>query len=289
MKQYTVVCDPGIDDLIALTLLYRLDPQAKVCLVSTYGNAEESTTSKNAQEFILFLAKNWECMHGSSLPYNGKVEHPWPDYFHGSDAVWNVHPPVSSGIVKELQIYPETDTLISLATLTDPLHIIKRQKVSRVFVMGGVFTKEGNETPYAETNIAFDPDAARQFFCKCPSDIVKVVPLDVTRKVFWTKPMVEDIPENNEVNIWLKKLILTWFKNYNHEREQSLNLHDPLAIYLSKVPEIAEWINSGVEVITEGKKRGQTVFTKKNPVCQVAMKVTKPDHVAQKIFDLLFT
>lgn len=94
MNNYTIISDPGIDDLVALVLLYKLMPQAKNNLVSTFGNAPEEITSKNAKEFISFVAGSWSFIHGSKVQLNGAVERPWPDYFHGPDGVWGIHPKV---------------------------------------------------------------------------------------------------------------------------------------------------------------------------------------------------
>ena len=289
MKNYTIISDPGIDDLVALVLLHKLAPGTQNTLISTFGNATEDITSVNAKEFIAFVAKSWNFAHGSPLPLNGKVEHPWPDYFHGPDAVWGVHPDVDCAHISEGSGKIMADHILSLATLTDALKLMREQHVTHVTLMGGAFAIEGNETKYAETNMAFDPDAVGHFFEEVGDTDVNVVPLDVTRKVYWSEEQIHNIPEKNEVNIWLKKLLSTWFDKYNHDREKDFNLHDPLAVYLEFFPGAAKWTTSGVQVITTGEKRGQTVMSTDNPKCRIAMDLVDSQKIADTIYSVIFT
>ncbi len=289
MKNFTVITDPGIDDLIALMLLFRLNPKAQNCLISTFGNADEKITASNTKEFIAFIANSWQFMNGSKLPLNRIIERPWPDYFHGPDGVWGVHPNVEAdSIPASRYTYPTNDEVISLAPMNDTYKLLLSNKKANFTVMGGAFNIEGNETKYAETNIAFDPDAAVKFFENCEKNTVKIVPLDVTRKVSWDRDLVKSIPESDKINSWLKKLLSTWFEKYNHEKEESFNLHDPLAVYLAFYPEKAKWHTSGVHVVAIGEHRGQTIMFKDNPNCQIALDLHNSDEISSKIFDLIF-
>ena len=172
--------------------------------------------------------------------------------------------------------------------MTDASAYIGHASCDAVTVMGGAFTIPGNETPHAETNIAFDPDAAAVFFSSFHTLNVHVVPLDMTRKVIWSKKTVAQIPATTPQAAWIKHMLLTWFAKYSHEREGDFNLHDPLAVYLTFFPEHATWIKSGIEVVTKGIKRGQTVLNPTNPVCQIAWELDNPEAIAEHIFSLLF-
>lgn len=289
MKNFTVISDPGIDDLVALVILWKLFPQAGNSLITTFGNATEEITSRNGKEFISFVANSWGFVHGANLPLNGRVERPWPDYFHGLDGVWGIHPPVDTKSIQSLEKCPVNDDIISLAPMRDTLTLLQNKTGKNFAIMGGAFNIEGNETKYAETNIAFDPDSAADFFNSCKDTDVKVVPLDVTRKVFWDINTVKHIPENNNVNIWLKKLLLTWFDKYDHEREKSFNLHDPLAVYLLFNPREANWKKSGIKVITDGEQRGRTILSDDNPLCQIALDLDNPSRIAERMFNIVFS
>lgn len=288
MKNFTIVSDPGIDDLVGLVLMYKLNPSLKNCLVSSFGNGAHKITSRNAKEFIAFVANNWLYVDGAKLPLSGTVERPWPDYFHGPDGVWGVHPDVNTDSVIEEKKIPKNKDVISLSPMSDTLALLKEMKKKNFLIMAGAFNVEGNETKYAETNVAFDPDAAAEFFKNCNDASVKVVPLNVTRKVNWNLEKIESIPETNKVNKWLKAVLLAWFEKYNHEREESFNLHDPLTIYLTKYPSIAKWTKSGIEVVQKGEQRGRTIYSKENPECQIALDIINPSEVSDKIFDIIF-
>lgn len=285
-NDYCVDTDPGIDDLVALTLLHKINPNVNNALVSSFGNAPESITAINAKEFIALVAKSWEFCNGSNLPLNGKLDRPWPDYFHGPDGVWGIHPKVNILNIHKTDI--TNKNIISLSPMTDPLKLTQKSNVKQVMVMGGAFNIEGNETPYAETNIAFDPQSAKLFFESVKGMNIAVVPLDVTRKVYWSHDKVLSIPETNKINSWLKELLLTWFDNYNHSREEDFNLHDPLAVYLNFYPEFAKWTESGVAVVAEGERSGQTTLSDINPPCKIALDLVDPPKIADSIFDIIF-
>lgn len=288
MKKFTIVSDPGIDDLVGLVLMYKLNPNLNNCLVSSFGNGAHEITSRNAKEFIAFVANNWLYVDGAQLPLSGTVERPWPDYFHGPDGVWGVHPDVKTDSVIDQKVIPKNKDIISLSPMSDTLALLKEEKNKNFIAMAGAFNVEGNETKYAETNVAFDPDAAAEFFRNCSNSNVKVVPLDVTRKVFWSLEKVKSVPESNKINKWLKELLLAWFEKYNHEREKSFNLHDPLAVYLAFSPEHAKWTKSGVEVIEKGEQRGRTIFSKENPECQIALDLINSAEISDHIFQIIF-
>ena len=288
MKKFTIVTDPGIDDIVALVLLHNLIPGVKNTLVSTFGNAPQAITSLNAKQFISFVANSWQFKDGSKLPMNGIIERPWPDYFHGPDGVWGIHPNADISKINSIKDYPNTQDGISLSPLTDTYKLYKKGRFSNLTIMGGAFNIQGNETKYAETNIAFDPDSAHHLFEELSNIKLKVVPLDVTRQVFWTIEQVIGIPETNQANMWLKKLLLAWFDKYNHDKEKDFNLHDPLAVYLTLFPDEAIWKTSGVEVVVSGEKRGQTVFKSANPNCEVAVGLVNPKATAISIFERAF-
>lgn len=283
---YTFVSDPGIDDSIALALFVKLSGKDPHTLVSTFGNVPGEYTQRNAREFIAFMAPHWKYHRGADAPVK-PLEHPWPDYFHGPDGVWNIHQEVSIDSVVDSPM-PNDTQMISVGPMTDVYNAFLQRKYTELVVMGGAFNVPGNETPYAETNIAFDPDAAAYVFAHCQDMDVKILPLDVTKKVFWTKEKIQTIPETNEKNRWAKKLLSAWFANYGDQHSMNFDLHDPLAVYAIFFPENITWTQSGVEVITEGEKRGQTVLNAAHPVCNVALSIAEPQKVADHIFDIIF-
>ena len=73
MKNYTVITDPGIDDLIALLLFQKLSVTKNVNIVSCFGNIPERSAFQNAKDLIGLLNSKWMLSHGSALPINGKL------------------------------------------------------------------------------------------------------------------------------------------------------------------------------------------------------------------------
>jgi purine nucleosidase len=216
------------------------------------------------------------------------MEHPFPDYFHGPDGVWKVHTNIDTTKVAEDADFPKNTSLLSLGPFTDVLSTIKANKPLSMTIMGGAFNEPGNETEFAEFNFALDAEAAHQFFANCHGIQPMVVPLDVTRKVSWTKDMVQDIPEKDPGIAWMKQILLAWFENYNHEKEKDFNLHDPLSVYLSFYPENAVWEESGVEIVLEGEQRGRSIFNNINPLCRIALDLRNPAEISKKIYNTIF-
>jgi len=204
----------------------------------------------------------------------------------GTDGVRDIHTKVKTSSVKVVKAISPVENIISLGSLTDLYKILSKdnQVAQRVTIMGGAFNEKGNYTEYAECNIAFDPEAAGMFFNKFKNLKVKVVPLDITRKVYWPEDLVNKIPETCQINIWIKKIILDWYQ----KRKKIYKIHDPLAVYLHFYPEKAVWKKSGIKVISSSQKRGKTEFSKSNPVCSIALDINNPRNIAEEIFNIAF-
>ncbi len=299
-EKLIVSTDPGIDDIIALALLSKLSPVANHALLPCFGNGPVELIAKNAAEFIKYCAPNWLMAPNSELPENGHIERPFPDYFHGPDGVWNIHIDSNSYSASEVQYCENSNNNnlasynsgISLGTLSAFSHkhpIFKdRINLSTISIMGGVFNEPGNETDYSETNIAFDPVGADSYF-EQPINTTILVPLDVTRKVSWGYEKVEAIKVHDATTWWLKNAMHAWFEKYNHQREDTLCLHDPLAIWLLFNQSDAKWEESGVRVVLDGQERGRTVFDSSRPDCNIAMELKDAKRIEDKIWHTIFS
>ena len=289
---YTIISDPGVDDILALLLLKKLSPASKNTLISTFGNVPEKYTAENAKEFIQNFAPDWNFISGSKSPLK-PLKHPWPTYFHGADGIWNTHSknfPVSKEKIKHQEKYPKNSHIISLGPTTDVFKLSQKIKIKNLALMGGAFNVPGNETSHAETNIAFDPDATFEILNSLGKTNVKIVPLDVTKKVFWNFEKIEKIPEFNESYKWVKNILLAWFENYGLKNDMPFDLHDPLAIYAMFFPDDLIWEKAKIEIITKGEKRGQTKkIQNKLGNCEIAIGLKKDGtKIADDIFSILF-
>jgi inosine-uridine nucleoside N-ribohydrolase len=203
-KPLYVVTDPGVDDMVALVLLSKLH-KAPVAVYATFGNASADITYQNTLEFLSAVSVDWDLYQGATLPLSGKVEHVWPDYFHGPDGIWNVRPPFSHLKIPDSTTDPKYQQIISLSPLTTLLKLNEKCVFDDVTIMGGAFLIEGNETKYAETNIAFDVDAACKYFDLTKTQ-TRVVSLDVTRKVMWSQRCCRDDPRDEYYKQVVKRI-----------------------------------------------------------------------------------
>ena len=285
---YTIISDPGVDDIIALLLLSKLSPKREHTLVSTFGNAPEEHTAQNAKEFVSLVAPHWFYANGPKHPVK-PLAHAWPSYFHGADGVCGIHPTVNTTNIKTCKEFGKVRNTVSLGPMTGVYDIVRKGEIKNITIMGGAIHAPGNETTYAETNIAFDPEAAEYVFTHCRNTNVSVVPLDVTKQVFWTKDDINRIPEDNPHKTWIKKILFTWFENYGGKQESVFHLHDPLAIYSMYFPNDLEWRISGINVVTTGAERGRMVPNGANPPCKIASEVHNSSRIAQRIFEIVFS
>lgn len=296
-ESFIVSTDPGVDDLVALALLYKLSPEASHTLLPTFANGPIDTISKNAEEFIAYCAPGWTMAPACSLPLSGTIERPFPDYFHGPDGVWNIHIDADDYKAQPVQKYggelSDFRNAFSLGAMTafspKSPDFSSQFNFANLWVMGGVLDEEGNETPFSETNVAFDPDGADTYFAERPVENTYVVPLDVTRRVLWDLPSIEAIEVKDAMSWWIKNTLTAWFQNYDHAREDSLCLHDPLTIWLAFHPDDAHWETTGLRVILEGEQRGRTVRDSTRPECKVAMKLNDPEKIQSDIWTTIFS
>ena len=97
------------------------------------------------------------------------------------------------------------------------------------------------------------------------------------------------IPEHQEYQKWIKKMLTSWSENYGGRREKVFHLHDPLAIYSIYYPQALKWKTSGVEVLQAGKERGQMIINPAHPPCQIALGVNKPSSISRELFEIVFS
>lgn len=288
MADVIVVADPGVDDMVALVLLNQLvDQRSTKTLISTFGNQDAKVTGRNAEAFAAHMQAGWEYRAGATKPASGRIEAPWAETFHGPDGLWGELPPAGSAVARS-NSESRCNNLISLGPLTEPHRILREGKLKRLTLMGGAFEVHGNETQWAEFNIAMDPVAASMLFEESQGAAVSVVPLDVIQHVNWSYEDISRIPEDYTTYRWIKRLLTAWFQNCDSSACMGFPLYDPLAVYLAYYPDAADWVRSGVAVIQYGSQRGRTKMSDTNPPCDIAMCISNPRSVAEAIFDLTF-
>lgn len=168
-------CDPGHDDAMAI-LLARADPAVELLAITTVaGNVSLDKTTRNAGLVCALagitdvpLAAGCDSGLAGELVRAGNV--------HGASGLDGVAfaepavPPRDEHAVELMHgvLAGHTDpvTILAVGPLTNIATLFRRyprdrERVREIVVMGGS-TGRGNHTPYAEFNIAADPEAAAE-------------------------------------------------------------------------------------------------------------------------------
>ncbi len=287
-RKVIIDCDPGIDDAVALSIAL-FDPRLDVVAVTAVaGNVAAAQASRNVQAIIEQLdPPRYPRLGAASAP----DESPATDarFMHGEDGLGNAgfevsrlhhQHPSEKVICDTVRADPNRITLLCLGPLTNVARAFQRDPelpsvVDRIIMMGGCIDGIGNVTTIAEFNIYHDPASARLVFA---SPVTKtLVPLDVTRRVRMTLNFMESLPsETTRVGAFLRKILPFIFRAY-HQRmgQESIHLHDTVALIAALEPELFEFTEMAGDVETQGEiTMGATVFDRRlNPVWRPNMDV----------------
>lgn len=284
-QDIVAITDIGVDDALALVLLDKLAAHQRKIIVPTFGNTSANVVEKNAREFAAYMQHEWYFHQGAVLPLSGRPATFSAEDYHGKDGLWGVRPPNSPKSCKTADNVLDAQ-VISLGPLTQAHDLLKAGKLERITIMGGYFDHGAGLSVRPQANVRMDIDAAERFFEECTGVEVRLVPHDVTRTVCWTKNDIMSIPEGTPTNLWLKKLMLSWFANCPYDR---FALHDVVAVWLAFNPNSANWIESGVKVLRGDVSEGVTELSSDSPACYVANDIYEPERLADHIFNVMFT
>ncbi|GFZ26264.1 nucleoside hydrolase [Lactobacillus corticis] len=194
-KPLIISTDPGIDDAAAITLAL-FNPQLDVkLLVPTWGNVSLPKTLNNTLRLLTFLHKKVPVVAGASRPLlrpaidassvhgeSGMAGYDFPEADSSNLisglAAERIHEvvAVSSEPVELMQIGPATDFALYFRQYPQDL-----AKISQLTIMGGAIGR-GNWGPYAEYNVAGDPEAAQIVFDSHLK--VQVAPLELGHQAY---------------------------------------------------------------------------------------------------------
>ncbi len=177
--------DPGVDDALALLYLHKHAQIDLIGVTTTFGNASVESTTHNA----LYLKQAWgfaaPVARGAGGPLQPEATpEAWPVHIHGHNGLGN-HPvpasldvaadtrPAHQLIIDLVRAHPGEVTLVAVGRMTNLALALQQAPdiaglVRGVVIMGGAFHVNGNITPAAEFNIAFDPEAAHVVFGQFP-------------------------------------------------------------------------------------------------------------------------
>ena len=101
-------------------------------------------------------------------------------------------------LIRALTESPHEITILATGPLTNLADAERRRPgvlklAKRIIIMGGAVANEGNITPLAEFNFAFDPDAAHLVMEQAGLSDVILMPLDVTTELICTERLTEQV------------------------------------------------------------------------------------------------
>ncbi|MEM9539948.1 MAG: nucleoside hydrolase [Cyanobacteria bacterium P01_E01_bin.42] len=277
--------DPGGDDIFALFWIQSLVKQgfAELVAVTTAEGNVPAEYTFNAACQILELGdlENVPVGRGVDVPIKHFSD---ASHIHGPDGMGNLSrtlpevgrsfadAPVSDELlIEKLEEQPGAITIVAIAPLNN-LAAAEAKKpgiltlAREIIIMGGAFQIQGNVTPCAEFNMAFNPQAAERVL-NSRNDLV-IVPLDVTRQLVLTRNIMEQIVQVNpqgSLSQFMKELaeFLTQSSLQCRETkgEYGFLVHDALTLAYLFYPETLRFSRARVSIETQGEfTKGQTLM-----------------------------
>ena len=267
--------DPGVDDVIAISMVLRSPELEVLGLTSIFGNTYGEVTAQNALRLVeLEGHDSIPVSRGSDVP----LVIPLKDLgtmVHGEDGMGNTNPPPPKGkvtnksaaefIIETVHTYPGEVILVPIGPLTnialalriDPAIVSLTKKV---VLMGGAVSKPGNISPTAEANIYHDPHAA-DIVMRAGWPLV-MVGLDVTQQIVMTSSFLEEIYKTKNSVTNLIRRILPFYQRFHDSHFDSggdIHTHDPSAIAYLLNPDLFHTESVSVFVESGGHCKGQTI------------------------------
>ena len=255
--------DPGVDDAMAMALLFAL-PQYDVKGVSAVaGNVELEKTFQNARDLVAFFGrKDVPVYAGADRPL---FRAPRVAYFvHGENGLGNVSLPASDAAVEKTPawdaLYEAAKaaegelTLVAVGPLTNVALALSKygalaKLLKRIVIMGGS-ASWGNATPAAEANIFCDAEAASTVF---QSGVPLVMcGLDMTLKTVMSPAELDKMGALNPTAKFLRDAAQHGLAYSQAHGIDGMALHDPTAVLYPLYPELFSGEEAGVAVETKG-------------------------------------
>jgi inosine-uridine nucleoside N-ribohydrolase len=268
--------DPGVDDAMALLMLHR-HPLARLVGVSTvFGNAPVQTTTFNALALCEKFGIEAPVARGASRPLV-KPQPEFADFVHGANGLGDVpieparnkplDPRPAHQLISDLaRQYSGELVLVPVGPLTNLALALNHdpeltRHVKKVVLMGGAFGTHGhtgNVTPFAEANIANDPDAADQVM-GADWDVT-VIGLDVTHEILMDSAYLRALGEQGGVMGRYLYDISRFYENFYHARTGGgIFSHDPSAVACALDESLFTYRSGPIRVVTQGLSAGQTL------------------------------
>ncbi|MEH1837982.1 MAG: nucleoside hydrolase [Nostoc sp.] len=318
LKHHKIILDtdPGGDDIYTLLWLLSLVKRGLaelVAVTSADGNVAAKCTFSSASQ-ILNLAGFPHIKVGRGVLAKREIIED-ASHIHGSDGMGNLShtlPPATHNIkdapysdeliIEELNAAPGEITIVAIAPLTNLAAAETKspgilKKAKEIVIMGGAFFCAGNVTPHAEFNIWFNVEAAQIVFDS--RDDIVVLPLDVTRRLIFTRDMTVAATQANlesKLSQFMRDLCEFMIGTALDYRETAgipaFLVHDAATLGYLFYPETLMLKRAKVQVETKGQwTLGQTLIdsrpaTKTTANAWVALQVDEGKFFTSLIEDL---
>lgn len=259
--------DTGVDDAMAIALASRLESHELVALTTVAGNVSLENVNRNSLQVLDWLRVDAPVYAGA----NGPLVRPLVSgaHVHGSSGLggWEFRTSyrglerntAPQAIVSTAREHAGEIDLAFVGPLTNLAIALRLEPalpamVHRLVIMGGAFFKPGNYTNHAEFNAFVDPDASA--IVASSGFNATWVGLDVTHQTTLDRAAWGRLDGvTNESSVLVREVCRQAF---DARGDDSVALHDPLAVASLEAPEILETRTGLVVVETGDLTRGRT-------------------------------
>ena len=255
--------DPGVDDAMAMALLFALPEYDVKGISAVAGNVELEKNFRNARDLAAFFGrKDVPVYAGAEKPL---FRAPRVAYFvHGENGLGNVTLPASEAKVETMPawdaLYEAAKAaqgelvLVAIGPLTNialafAKHGSLPKLLKRIVIMGGS-ASWGNASPAAEANILGDAEAASTVF---QSGVpIVMCGLDMTLKTVMSPAELDRMGQLNPTARFLRDAAQHGLAYSQAHGIGGMALHDPTAVLYPLYPELFSGEEAGVAVETKG-------------------------------------
>jgi inosine-uridine nucleoside N-ribohydrolase len=294
--------DPGIDDLVALTLALCAPELRVVALVTSYGNATLDHTTRNLRALLAQLQRD-------AIPVFPGADRPLDRALavepsrHGPTGAGHAPVPPAmpiaadpGALIAALEHADEAITLVTLGPLTNLALALRtdvslvRNRVQRHIGMFGSLTVHAGPDRHADSNAWSDPEATADVIAAgLPTTMVG---LDVTRRIVLTRPEIATLARSEDpLTGWLAGALQ--FAVASHRRRGGLDgcrVHDVLPVAEAITPGLLTLAEHRLTVdLDEGDNRGRTVESGSGSpvVAAVDVDLTRTRALMRRVFPVL--
>ena len=299
--------DPGIDDAVAMAVLFNSCKERIIQVVATYGNIPLEKSMRNASSLMTLMeADNIRLVRGADKPGEGNAVYENASYIHGNDGLGGLQKselfenlPVKN-FVKAAEIAEEDylktiyDAIIkaegvdyiTLGPMTNLSALIAKypgviKLINQVIAMGGGIGF-GNVTKFAEFNFYCDAESAYNVLLNM-RDVI-LVPINITNQVSFSMDQIAEIGKTDTPLAKAMEHILTAnYKQCVAHGETGATMHDSTAVLTYLYPELFEFDICGIKIDREKERYGESTITEGNNVKLI--KKTNPSHLLRIIIE----